>query len=52
MYYIHKDYPGSYYCITDENGQLALLNDREEQVYSFDPRSRTNLSCGKINLQD
>ena len=40
MYYVHKDYLGSYYCITDESGDIVLLHDREEQVFSFDPWGR------------
>jgi RHS repeat-associated protein len=40
MYYVQKDYLGSYYSITDENGQLVIINGREEQVYSFDPWGR------------
>ncbi|OQX72280.1 MAG: hypothetical protein B6D61_14275 [Bacteroidetes bacterium 4484_249] len=36
MYYVQKDYPGSYYSITDERGKIVLLHDREEQVFSFD----------------
>ncbi len=39
MYYIHKDYLGSYQTITDENGDIATL-DGVEQVYSFDPWGR------------
>ncbi|RLD72707.1 MAG: hypothetical protein DRI87_05400 [Bacteroidetes bacterium] len=40
MYYVQKDYPGSYYSITDERGKIVLLHDREEQVFSFDPWGR------------
>ncbi len=40
MYYVQKDYLGSYYSITDENGNIVLLHDREEQVFSFDPWGR------------
>lgn len=39
MYYIHKDYLGSYQTITDESGAIATLNG-DEQVYSFDPWGR------------
>lgn len=40
MYYIQKDYLGSFYCITGEDGRIILLHDREEQIYSFDPWGR------------
>ena len=40
MYYIQKDHLGSYYCVTGEDGAVILLNDREEQIYSFDPWGR------------
>ena len=40
MYYVQKDYLGSYYSITDERGKIVLLHDREEQVFSFDPWGR------------
>ncbi|OQX72278.1 MAG: hypothetical protein B6D61_14265 [Bacteroidetes bacterium 4484_249] len=36
MCYVQKDYLGSYYSITDEQGKIVLLHDREEQVFSFD----------------
>ena len=39
MYYVQKDYPGSYYSITHEQGKIVLLHDCEEQVFSFDPCS-------------
>jgi len=39
MSYQQKDYLGSYYSITDEQGKIVLLHDREEQVFSFDPCS-------------
>ena len=39
MYYVQKDYLGSFYCITDENGNIVENNHGEAQVYSFDPCS-------------
>ena len=39
MYYVQKNYLGSYYCITDNNGNIATL-DGQQQVYSFDPWGR------------
>ena len=39
MYYIHKDYLGSYYCVTSDNGIVIELNN-VEQIYSFDPWGR------------
>lgn len=39
MYYIHKDYLGSYQTITDESGNIAKYNG-VDQVYSFDPWGR------------
>ena len=39
MYYIHKDYLGSYYCVTSDNGIVIEYNS-VEQIYSFDPWGR------------
>ncbi|MCK5839405.1 MAG: RHS repeat-associated core domain-containing protein, partial [Bacteroidales bacterium] len=39
MYYIHKDYLGSYYCVTSDNGVVIEYNNTE-QIYSFDPWGR------------
>ncbi len=39
MYYIQKDYLGSYYCITDERGEVVVAGGIK-QVYSFDPWGR------------
>jgi len=39
MYDIQNNSSGSYYCITGESGNIVLLHDREEQVFSFDPCS-------------
>ncbi|MCX6233577.1 MAG: RHS repeat-associated core domain-containing protein [Bacteroidetes bacterium] len=39
MYYIYKDYLGSIYCITSDNGIVAEYNN-VEQIYSFDPWGR------------
>ena len=39
MYYIHKDYLGSYYCVTSDNGIVFEYNN-VEQIYSFDPWGR------------
>ena len=51
MYYIHKDYLGSYYCVTSDNGIVIELNN-VEQIYSFDPwgrrRNHTNWSYDNV----
>ena len=39
MYYMQKDYLGSYYCITDQTGRVAENKQGEKQVFSFDPCS-------------
>ncbi len=40
MYYVQKDYLGSYYCITDERGGVAVSANGIKQIYSFDPWGR------------
>ncbi len=39
MYYVQKNYLGSYYCVTDTTGNIVTL-DGQKQVYSFDPWGR------------
>jgi RHS repeat-associated protein len=36
IYYIHKDYMGSLYAISDNTGNIAEYNE-QDQVFSFDP---------------
>ncbi len=40
MYYIHKNYLGSIYCVTDETGEIVSLGENKQQIYSFDPWGR------------
>ncbi len=39
MYYIHKDYLGSYQTISNQSGNIAEVNG-QQQVYAFDPWGR------------
>ena len=51
MYFVQKDYLGSYYCITDEDGRIATFN-RQAQIFSFDPwgRRRNHRTWGYENV--
>jgi len=40
QYYLHKDHLGSFYCITDQNGEVVNLPETGLQYFSFDPWGR------------
>ena len=44
MYYIQKNYLGSYYCVTNSSGSIVTM-DGQQQVYSFDPCSGKLAFC-------